>query len=1142
MAKLKKPALLDHNDQIVESDGIMALNTWAHVLAEHSTQKVIMAGMGRPTAPIDEYLTKSMIESWKSIDDKKQPIDYTVSAGEKLARKTIARSLTRLYKFDENNRIRSNNILFTAGGALALASIFMAINADNPDGRIITTSPYYPLHKGHDGKNRFLTINVMNLPGYRLTSTELKSKILSAKKLAIHDKHSISAFVFCYPNNPTGIALREDEWKDIARVIVSDESLNNIPIILDESYAELSMIPHCSLLSVAPELENQIILLRSATKGFSAAGVRIAVVACKNPTLLSKVKTWHTNLIGHADRITSKGYADAMDHFNDASQQKIVNFYSPIVQNVERRLEEIGAAMPDKSYKVEGAFYVLADLGDLINIEIPSNAAFPGLTKILDDESLAYYLLFEHKIMVAPFSYFGGHPTKGIVRITCSDMKDSSELLDRLESILANIRQKKSQQCLESILKLITNPIDNYENLSKEVDYLEGNLVNAHKIQSRAFFESIKDLLATIKNEFGDYYRDQIREMTSPGENLPISYAKHNKIVLEKLKDLSLRISEYRKWKSMIIGQLIRLSLFNLEKANAIKNKYILFLENEKSPSEQMRKTECYSKKLRKAIALAEWERWENLVDSTNIISEDFTHRDAWNMICSEKLSQFEKNAKANILIAHIAHLLRIDSLFKEIENMPGIPFDLSNLNQNILNTDQTIWNKIGHYLSHDDLSSARATSYLFFKCFTPLWDLEIQKRQTISAVVATHDNSFLITESRHVYVSGSNKEGKSGVDKYCFSQLTWHRLNITHVRSVVAGYQDTYIVTTTGRLFGCGINSAGELGLHHTDPVKSMTVLTSILDIKAIAVTTDFGYVAMLVTQNGDLYDAGLGFHGRSLDIQYRRNTLGWRKITTLNNVITIDGGYYFFIALTRDNRAFGIGEIAAFLTDPEYALKEDVYWHEFLPGKKITQIASNEDDIILSTDNGSLYRYVKLLEFEARYVEGIQANPIVYPNAHIVEMYSSKGCIVVRNQSGKIYITLSRAFHYMSIPPHETHYETRRQWFQITNVVANIRTIVFADQRCLALTENQELMVCGPNENGELGLNHRKPQLGFTRSNFSPFTAKQSFFSKRTLTFEQLVKQREKVFLARPKKNDEDINTETGVDISTQRGILII
>ena len=192
-------------------------------------------------------------------------------------------------------------------------------------------------------------------------------------------------------------------------------------------------------------------ILRSATKALSAAGERMAVLMAFDKDLMTRLVDKNINFIGHAPRSSQLAYAETMKHMveHPEEQQHMVDFYQAKVEYVEQRLRAMGANMPDSQYKVQGTFYVLGDFSELFGLPIPPEAERAlGKTGpvISSNEELAYSLLFEDGLMLAPMSYCGLPNDSGVLRITCSGSEDElKDLMDRLEARVLAARQSQDK-------------------------------------------------------------------------------------------------------------------------------------------------------------------------------------------------------------------------------------------------------------------------------------------------------------------------------------------------------------------------------------------------------------------------------------------------------------------------------------------------------------------------------------------------------------------------------------------------------------------------------------------------------------------------------------------------------------------------
>ncbi|ASQ45324.1 pyridoxal phosphate-dependent aminotransferase [Legionella clemsonensis] len=494
-------------------DKIMLLSLWVKALRKERAQikdslqklqTIITAGMGQPTYPVSAHTIDFFLVYWKhleklvkdaqnNLDEIKEAaaIDYGHPQGDEEARTLMAEAMTAWYK----KEIKPEHILFTTGGAGGLRVVFEALHErykDIPLHRIITPFPYYGLY-GDYPKHRLHPIEVMKEPGFRLTAEALEKSIIDAYALGKIDGGIPKAVLICNPSNPLGTVISEAEFKKIAEVLRKYPDLH---IIFDEAYTEMTYVELPSFLQIAPDLQHRTVIMRSATKGLSMAGERMAMLLTADPKLMNELLTINISISGHAPRSLQMAYAHTMKNITEKEKEDLKNFYKEKVDYVTDRLKKMGAEISDPNYKVEGTFYVLADFSDMFNLEIPEEAvrALGKKGKVTTDEELTYYLLFKDSIMIAPLSYYGVSEKAGLMRITCSkNLKELKEVMDRLESTLLEARQARKTE-------LLTH---NYQQLQK--------------IGDPTLYEEINSRLNQITHKTGDClsYKSQLKELNS---------------------------------------------------------------------------------------------------------------------------------------------------------------------------------------------------------------------------------------------------------------------------------------------------------------------------------------------------------------------------------------------------------------------------------------------------------------------------------------------------------------------------------------------------------------------------------------------------------------------------------------------------
>ncbi len=453
--------LTPNNESGDKLDKVMLLATWANTLSAEGKSEMIFAGMGKPTYPVNVHTIESFIGYYQghlSIlarsaqsseqDRAKAAINYGDPRGMPSAKTTMAEAMTRWY----GTPIKPENILFTVGGAGALRVIFETmneLNKDTPGYRVITPFPHYTLYS--DNSHTLHPVEVLNESGYRLTANALRNSIEKANLLAETDKKAPKYILLCNPNNPLGTVISEGEWTDIISVL---KEYPDLKIVIDEAYAEMDWSDTKSLLTMAPELKERVILLRSATKAHSAAGARLAMLMAFDSQLMNELIAKNVGMIGHAPLASQKAYADTMKLFDENNVQTLKKFYKPKVDYVAGRLEDMGALLPDPNYRSDGTFYAMADLSDIFGTEIPEAAerALGRTGKIQTSEELTYSFLFDKQLMIAPGQYFGLPENLGFMRITCSDEPEKLEdMMGRIESYLLDARAEKYNRLINTI-------------------------------------------------------------------------------------------------------------------------------------------------------------------------------------------------------------------------------------------------------------------------------------------------------------------------------------------------------------------------------------------------------------------------------------------------------------------------------------------------------------------------------------------------------------------------------------------------------------------------------------------------------------------------------------------------------------------
>ena len=158
----------------------------------------------------------------------------------------------------------------------------------------------------------------------------------------IEKARGANAVFLCNPNNPTGMI----STREIRKIIESVSS--STKILLDECFIELTDEPNAnSMISMIEKFDN-LVILRSLTKSFGLAGLRVGYSVC-NPSLLEKLTTnkipWNVNGLAQ-----TAGIAALADKKHLPKARAIVKKERKFLYDNIRRLESFWPLMSSANY------------------------------------------------------------------------------------------------------------------------------------------------------------------------------------------------------------------------------------------------------------------------------------------------------------------------------------------------------------------------------------------------------------------------------------------------------------------------------------------------------------------------------------------------------------------------------------------------------------------------------------------------------------------------------------------------------------------------------------------------------------------------------------------------------------------------
>lgn len=305
-------------------------------------------------------------------------VEYSHSAGNESYRRKLA-----VYYQNLGINIDHTEIIITTGGSEAI--LFGLMSCLNPGDEVIVPEPFYANYNGFA-----ITAGVKIVPvasyietGFALPPIEDFEKLITPKTKGI---------IICNPNNPTGYLYSKEEVEKLGEIVRKYD----LYLFSDEVYREFCYDgnTHFSVMHLKG-LENNVVLMDSVSKRYSACGVRIGALISKNKDVICTAVKFaqarlsppsYGQILGEAALDTPKEYFEEV--YNEYIERR------NLMVKALNKMDGVVCPMP------KGAFYT--------TVKLP----------IDDSDKFAQWLLsdFEHEnqtLMLAPATGFYSTPGKG---------------------------------------------------------------------------------------------------------------------------------------------------------------------------------------------------------------------------------------------------------------------------------------------------------------------------------------------------------------------------------------------------------------------------------------------------------------------------------------------------------------------------------------------------------------------------------------------------------------------------------------------------------------------------------------------------------------------------------------------------------
>ena len=331
-------------------------------------------------------------------------IEYSHSAGIESYRRKLAGYYQRF-----NIPVEWQDIIITTGGSEAIEIGMMSCL--NPGDEVIIPEPYYANYNGFSTQAGVIVKPIPSSieSGFALPNGSEFEKAITPRTKAI---------LICNPGNPTGYLYTREELETLKKLVLK----HDLFLFADEVYREFCYDGREYVSAMHLDgLEQNVVLMDSISKRYSACGARIGALVSRNKEVMAAALKFAQA------RLSPPTFGQiAAEAAIDTPQEYFTNVISEYVQRRDLVVEALNKMEGVFCPKPSGAFYCMASL------------------PVDDADHFCQWLLeeFSHDnqtVMLAPASGFYSRPELGKQQV-------------RIAYVLNTESLQKAMICLEKAL------------------------------------------------------------------------------------------------------------------------------------------------------------------------------------------------------------------------------------------------------------------------------------------------------------------------------------------------------------------------------------------------------------------------------------------------------------------------------------------------------------------------------------------------------------------------------------------------------------------------------------------------------------------------------------------------------------------
>lgn len=267
-------------------------------------------------------------------------VEYSHSAGNESYRKKLCK-----YYHEFNIAIEPSEIIITNGGSEAIQ--FAMLSCFNPGDEIIIPEPFYA---NYNGFSKAADVSVKPIrsfieSGFALPPISEFEKAISPKTKGI---------MICNPGNPTGYLYTKAELEALRDLVKK----HDLFLLSDEVYREFCYDgkDYVSVMHLEG-IENNVILLDSISKRYSACGARIGAMISKNKEIMTAALKFAQARLSPPSygQIGAEAALDTPQSYFEGVKKEYVSRRDFVIESLNN-MEGVFCPKPS------GAFYCIAKL------------------------------------------------------------------------------------------------------------------------------------------------------------------------------------------------------------------------------------------------------------------------------------------------------------------------------------------------------------------------------------------------------------------------------------------------------------------------------------------------------------------------------------------------------------------------------------------------------------------------------------------------------------------------------------------------------------------------------------------------------------------------------------------------------------